>query len=56
MFATVPLDRGGWRPLVFTTLCAYKNGIEVFRGTNHGSEYIQTPQDMKFLFTDYSGL
>lgn len=56
IFATVPLDRGEWKPLAFTTLCAYRDGHEVYRGTNHGSEYKDSQKDMQFLFTDFAAL
>lgn len=56
LFATVPLSPGGWRPLGFTTLFAYRDGQERRRGTNHGCEYFDDPSRLKFLFTDYAGL
>lgn len=56
MFATVPLDRNVWKPAPFTTLCAYEKGRRVFRGTDHGNEYIDNETDTKFLFMDYSNL
>lgn len=56
MFSTVPLDRGGWVPVEFTTLLAYKDGKQIFRGTNHGQEYQDNPKDTHLLFLDFSGL
>lgn len=56
VFATVPLDRGDWQPVEFTTLLAFKAGRQVFRGTTHGQEYKDNPTDAHFLFADYSGL
>lgn len=56
LFATVPLDRGDWQPLPFTTLCAYQEGRERFRGACHGSEYIDDPNDMKFIYVDSAEL
>jgi glutamine amidotransferase len=57
LFSTVPLDsKGRWRPLPFTTLCAYQNGKECLRGTNHGFEYIPDPDDTHYLFADYAAL
>ena len=56
LFATVPLNRGQWDPVPFTTLLAYRDGREVFRGTNHGQEYRDNPQDMRLLFVDYAEL
>lgn len=56
LFATVPLDRGHWEPVPFTTLLAYRDGQEVFQGTNHGQEYRDNPKDIRLLFVDYSEL
>ncbi len=56
LFATVPLDRGVWEPVPFTTLLAYRDGGEVFRGANHGQEYRDDPRDTRLLFVDYSEL
>ncbi len=56
VFATVPLDRESWEPVPFTTLLAYRDGREVFRGTCHGQEYRDNPNDMRLLFMDYSEL
>lgn len=56
LFATVPLDRGDWQPVTFTTLLAYKDGRQIFRGTDHGQEYKDNPRDMHLIFVDYAGL
>lgn len=56
LFATMPLDRGDWRPMEFTTLCAYQDGRRRFRGVCHGWEYIDNPDDMKYIFLDSSTL
>lgn len=55
-FATVPLTEGDWRPLPFTTLCAYREGKEICRGKAHGHEYIDNEHDQKYLFADFSEL
>lgn len=55
-FATVPLTEEDWRPLPFTTLCAYKAGKEICRGRAHGHEYIDNEHDQKYLFADFSEL
>lgn len=55
-FATVPLDRGDWQPVPFTTLLAYREGQLVFRGTDHGQEYKDDPENTRLLFIDYSAL
>lgn len=56
VFATVPLDFGDWKLLPFTTLCAWQDGRERYRGTCHGCEYHDDPEDMKFIFTDFAAL
>ena len=56
LFATTPLDSGNWEPHPFTTLCAYRDGQQVFQGTNHGRQYRDNAEDMHMIFTDYSEL
>ena len=55
-FATVPLDGGIWQPVPFTTLLAFRDGKQVFSGTNHGHEYRDNPDDLRLVFLDYAGL
>lgn len=43
IFATVPLDEGGWQPIPFMQLVVYKNEQLVFQGTKHNYEYIHDP-------------
>lgn len=56
LFSTVPLSRGLWKPAPFTTLCAYRDGIRVYTGTDHGQEYKDNERDMKYLFANFSEL
>lgn len=59
VFATVPLEAIGvhrFKPLPFTTLCAYQRGRRVFCGTTHNKEYKDNEEDMKYLFMDFSCL
>lgn len=56
VFSTVPLTEEGWQPVPFTTLCAYKEGRCYFRGEPHGREYIDRPEDTKYLYMEFSGL
>lgn len=56
VFSTVPLDKNGWQPVPFTTMLAYRDGQQIFSGTNHGNEYKDNPKDMQLLFVDYSAL
>ena len=56
IFSTVPLDEKDWQPVPFTTLLAYKQGDLVFTGTNHGNEYIENEENLKFLYSIFSDL
>lgn len=39
LFATVPLDEGGWMPVHMMQLLVYANGSLVYQGTQHNFEY-----------------
>lgn len=56
VFATVPLRGGHWKPVPFTTLCAYEKGKQVFQGEPHGQEYRDNDKDTKYLFAAYAQL
>ena len=56
MFATAPLTREGWIPLPMNTLLAYQDGRRIYTGTNHGNEYIDSEENMKFLYQIFSNL
>ena len=56
MFATAPLTREGWIPLPMNTLLAYQDGRRIYTGTNHGNEYIDSEENMKFLDQIFSNL
>lgn len=56
MFATVPLSEEEWYPVEFTTLLAYQKGKRVYTGINHNHEYIDSEENMKFLYSIFSDL
>lgn len=56
VFSTVPLDERNWKPLPLNILQAYQYGRLVWRGTDHGCEYVEDPEKMKLLFLDFSSL
>ncbi len=56
VFATMPLDQDEWESVPFCQLLVYQEGKEVFRGKNRTSEYIENPEDLKFLYLDNSFL
>ena len=56
LFSTRPLSEEAWRPVTFTTLLAYRQGKRVFTGTDHGNEYKDSEENMKFLYQIFSHL
>ena len=56
LVSTVPLTKEKWEPVPFTTLIAFRDGKLIREGTNHGNEYIENPEQMKFLYQIFSGL
>lgn len=56
LFSTQPLSREDWKPVPFTRLMAYKDGKVVFEGTNHGNEYFDSEEDLKFIYQSFSQL
>lgn len=56
LFSTTPLGKVEWEPLPFTTLCAYHKGKRVYEGRPHGQEYIDNPEDLKYIFLSYAEL
>ena len=56
LFSTIPLGKEEWHPVTFTTLLAYHQGRRVFTGTNHGNEYKNSEENMKYLYCIFSDL
>ena len=56
MFSTTKLKEGIWNPVPFTTLLAYKNGNLVFKGTNHGEEFIDNNENTQMLYRIFANL
>ncbi|MBR1780352.1 MAG: class II glutamine amidotransferase [Oscillospiraceae bacterium] len=56
VFATVPLTEDSWEPVPFTALCVYRNERCCFQGRPHGQEYIDRPEDTKYLHTEFAAL
>lgn len=48
-FSTLPLRHGNWEPLPMNRLLVYKNGQRIYEGASHGHEYIDNPEDLRFL-------
>lgn len=56
LFSTAPLSREEWKPVTFTTLLAYQQGNLFLKGTNHGNEYIDSKENIKFLYQIFADL
>jgi glutamine amidotransferase len=56
LFSTAPLSKEEWTPVTFTTLLAYEKGKQVFQGTNHGNEYVDSAENMEFLYRIFAAL
>ncbi|MCD8337141.1 MAG: class II glutamine amidotransferase [Lachnospiraceae bacterium] len=56
IFSTQPLGGNGWEPVPMTTLLAYKDGRLVFTGTNHGEIYIDSEENMKYIYQIFAEL
>lgn len=56
LFSTQPLSNENWKPVPFTTLLGYKDGELVFKGTNHKNEYIDSEENMRFIYQIFSDL
>ena len=56
IFSTVPLSDEDWKPVPFTTLLAYRDGKRIKTGKDHGFEYTEDPEHLKFLYQIFSEL
>lgn len=60
MFSTAPLisyaPESTWAELKHNTLFAYRLGELVATGVDHGSEYVDRPEDTVYLYQDYAAL
>lgn len=56
LFCTVPLDPEGWEPVPLNTVIAYKDGALLFSGKPHEFEYIESDDDIKYLYLGASAL
>lgn len=56
LFATTPLTDEGWEPVRFAALLAYRDGRLTARGTEHGREFVENPEQMKTLYQIFSDL
>jgi glutamine amidotransferase len=56
LFSTQPLSREAWKLVPFTTLLAVSDGEVVLRGENHKNEYVDSEENMKYLYQIFSDL
>ena len=56
IFCTQPVGNDSWETVPFTSLLAYKDGIQIFQSAPHGNEYIENPEDYKYLYLPFSSL
>ncbi len=53
---TKPVGRYDWEALPMNTLISYRQGKQIYSGTDHGMEYVDNEQDMKYLHLDSAWL
>ena len=56
LFSTQPLSKEEWKPLPLTTLLVYQEGKRIYTGTDHGNEYFDNEENMKFIYQTFSSL
>ncbi len=56
ILSTTPLDNKNWKPVPFTRLIAFHNGKIIQTGSNHKNEYVESPDDMKLLYSIFANL
>ena len=59
LFATVPFPTGTgarWASMPFMTLCAYKDGEQIYMGEAHTYEYHEDSERMRYLHMMFAGL
>ncbi len=56
VISTTPLDHDIWENVPMNTLTAYRDGKQVFIGTNHKNEFFETEEKMRLLFLDFASL
>lgn len=56
LFATSPLSDEPWQPFPFLKLMAFRDGQLVAEGCGESEEYIETEEDLKTIYQNYSGL
>ncbi|MBQ2642117.1 MAG: class II glutamine amidotransferase [Lachnospiraceae bacterium] len=59
LFATVPFLTGSgarWEEMPCTSLCAWRDGVQIYRGSPHHHIYIEDPEKTRSLISVYAAL
>ena len=59
LFATVPFLTGSssrWEELPFTSLCAWREGVQIYQGSPHHHVYVEDPEKIRSLMMVYAAL
>ena len=59
LFATVPFLTGSsshWEELPFTSLCAWREGLQIYQGRPHHHVYVEDPEKIRSLMMVYAAL
>lgn len=56
IISTRPLDHRQWEHVPMNTLIAYKDGKQMYTGTDHKNEFFETEEKMRLLFLDFANL
>ncbi|MGN0418426.1 class II glutamine amidotransferase [Anaerostipes faecalis] len=56
LFSTKPLSQESWKPVAFTTLLAFQDGKQILSGTNHKNEFIESEENLRYLYQIFSNL
>ncbi|MBD5096811.1 MAG: class II glutamine amidotransferase [Lachnospiraceae bacterium] len=56
VISTRPLNHKVWENVPMNTLIAYRDGKQVYTGTDHKNEFFETEEKMRLLFLDFANL
>ena len=59
LFATVPFLTGSsacWEEVPFTSLCAWREGVQIYQGSPHHHVYVEDPEKIRSLLSVYAAL
>lgn len=56
IFSTLPVSDEDWKDLPYMQLQGYQAGQQIYQGRQHGHEYIENEENLKFLYQIFSNL